>query len=146
MNQQESLFQEPGTTDPSVTGTKDTSTPFSGATHRGEDFATQLKAAQRGVSNLLILLLVVSGTLSILLLQEVRHDRADLAALKPQQRQMKQAQQLIADYNEKTVPAIRNFLDELGNYAQAHPSVMPILLKYGLAKPSTTPASAPGSQ
>ena len=146
MSQQDSLFQEPGAAGPAAANTSDSTTPFSGGPSRADDPAAQLRAAQRSVSNLLILLLVVSGTLSIFLLQQVRYDRADLAGMNAQEEQLQQARQVIANYNQQTIPAVRAFLKQLGDYAQAHPDVMPILLKYGLAAPSAPQGSAPAAQ
>ena len=137
MSQQDSLFQEPGA--PAAASPQ----PVAGGFSRGDDLSAQLKAAQRTLSNLLILLLIVSGTFSIFLLQQVRHDRADLQGLKSQREQLEQAHQVIANYNQQTVPAVRQFLQQLSAYAQSHPDVIPILMKYGLAEPSATPAGAP---
>ena len=145
MSEQDSLFKQPGTTEQTAAASGTSPTPFSSAMSR-DDLAAQLKASQRSVSNLLILLLVVSGTLSIFLLQEVRYDRADLAALKGQEEQLQQARQLIDNYNQQTVPAMQNFLKQLASYAEAHPDVMPILMKYGLARPGNPQSAAPAGQ
>jgi hypothetical protein len=146
MSQQDSLFQEPGATGPVAASTNASAQPIPGGSTRGDDLSRELKAAQRTVFNLLILLLVVSGTLSIFLLQQVRHDRADLTGLRLQEQQLEQAHQAIANYNEQTVPAVRQFLQQLSSYAQAHPDVIPILMKYGLTESSATPAGAAAGQ
>jgi hypothetical protein len=136
MSPQDSLFQEPGASKAPP------ASPFSSADPQNADVTSQLKTAQRQLSNVLLLLLVVSGTFSIYMFQEVRYDRADLGNLQPQVRQLQQAQQVIANYNQVTVPAMTNFLNQLGVYAKAHPDVMPILVKHGLAQPSAPPAAS----
>ena len=134
MSQQDSPFQEPGSgpqpAAPSP-GPK-TAGPFSARPTGENHLAAQLKAAQRQITNLLILLLVVSGTFSIFLWQQVHHDRLNLDMLAQQERQMAQAQQVIDNYNDQAVPAMSRFFQQLNEYAKSHPDVLPILMKYGL--------------
>ena len=140
MSQQDSLFQEPGTGSQPSTTSAGAATPFSATQPGTSDLGAQLKGAQRQVSNLLVLLLLVSGTLSIYLFQEVRYDRANLATLAAQQQQLPQARQLIANYNQNSVPAMQKFIKQLGEYAQTHPDVLPILAKYGLVRQNAAPS------
>lgn len=145
MSQQHSLFQEPASGNSRSTGAAPTQTPFSAPPSPEDSLAAELKAARRQIINLFVLLLVLSGTFSIYLLQQVRHERATLSALASQEAQMTQAKQIIADYNEQSVPAMQDFINKLANYAKTDPDVLPILAKYGLVsqKPATN-ATASG--
>lgn len=140
MSQQDSLFQEPAPV------TSQGRTPFSNSALHQDDLTAQWKTVQRNLSNVLILLLVVSGTFSIYLLQEVRYDRANLAGMNVQDQQLQQARQVIANYNQHTVPTVTQFLHQLTDYARAHPDVMPILLKYGLVQRGNPQAEGPPAQ
>ena len=142
MSEQDSLFKEPGMNDQSNTAPDSSHTPFSGRSPAGPDLALELKTTQRQLSNLMLVLLVVSGTLAIFLLQQVRYAKADLGSVQGQAQQLEQARQMIADYNANNVPAMSNFLQQLGEYAKTHPDVMPILAKYGLATRTANAAPA----
>lgn len=144
MSQQDSLFKEPAPGREATAARS--STPFSASQPSDSDVAAQLKTAQRQVSNLLVMLLVVSGTFSIYLFQEVRYDRANLAVLAPQAQQQAQANELIATYNQKSVPAMQNFFTQLGEYSKTHPDVLPILAKYGLVQQKPQAAGVPPAQ
>jgi hypothetical protein len=142
MSDQDSLFKEPNEETPAAGA----STPGAGPAAGESDLAGQLRMAQRQLSNLMVVLLVVSGTLAIFLWQQVRYAKADLVTLQVQSQQLEQARQIIADYNSKSVPAMQKFLNDLGQYAGSHPDVLPIMAKYGLVqrKPaSTDPGPAP---
>ncbi len=137
MSQQESLFQDPASTPERAVS------PFAAKPSETPDLAAQLKAAQRQLSNVMVLLLVVSGTLTVLLLQQVRYAHADIASLRGPAQQLDQARQVIAAYNQKTVPAVQQFLDKLQDYAKTHPDVLPILAKYGMVQRNPSSGSAP---
>ena len=148
MSDQNSLFQEPAGGKPAGASSEAPATPFSERRPAAPDLAAELKATQRQLSNLMIVLLVVSGTLAIFLLQEVRYAKADFANLQSQSEQLDQARQIIANYNQKSVPAMQGFLSQLGEYSKAHPDVLPILAKYGLVRrnpegPGAAPAPNP---
>jgi hypothetical protein len=140
MSNQDSLFKEPGMSDQSTSSPA--TTPFSAPAGGDADLARRLETTQRQLSNLTIVLLVVSGTFAIFLLQQVRYSRADVATLANQSQQLEQAQQMIAAYNEKSVPAMRQFVQQLGEYSKTHPDVLPILAKYGLVTRTPNPAGA----
>jgi hypothetical protein len=142
MSDQNSLFQEPGSGNPAGAAPDAPVTPFSERRPAGPDLGAELKAIQRQLSNLMIVLLVVSGTLAIFLLQEVRYAKADFANLRSQSEQLDEARQVIANYNQKSVPAMQGFLSQLGEYAKTHPDVLPILAKYGLARRNPEGAGA----
>lgn len=140
MSQQDSLFRDPGARSQPSTPASGSSTPSAAGQSRESDLAAELKVAKRQISNLLIMLLVVSGTFTIYLLQQVRYDRANLKVLAAQEAQLPQARQIIANYNTNRVPAIQNFLEQLQEYGQTHPDILPLLAKYGLLRPTPIPS------
>jgi len=141
MSDQDSLFKEPGAGAP-ADAAPGKPTPFSSPEPADADLAAELKTTQRQLANLMIVLLVVSGTLAIYLFQQVRYVKADMAALQAQSQQLIQAKQVIASYNQNNVPAMQKFLEQVGEYSKTHPDVLPILAKYGLVQRSP---DAPGS-
>lgn len=144
MSQQDSLFHEPAAGAPQSAGTAGTTTPFSAPPSHEDRLTAELKAARRQIVNLFILLLALSGTFSIYLLQQVRHERAALNALVAQEAQLAQARQIIANYNTQSAPAIKDFMNRLAEYAKTDPDVLPVLGKYGLVSRRPAPAgSAP---
>ena len=143
MSQQDTLFQDPGARSQPSTPASGSSTPSAAGQSRESDLAAELKVARRQISNLLIMLLVVSGTLTIYLLQEVRYDRANLNVLAAQEARLPQARQIITDYNQNRVPAVQSFLEQLQEYGKTHPDILPLLAKYGLVRPAPLPSDAP---
>ena len=91
-----------------------------------------VRRLQQQVNTLLILLLVVSGTLSVFLLRQVSLQRKEMDRLRP----------VVAQYNTNVVPRLQEFMNQLGEYSRTHPEVMPILTKYGLVQ---HPAAGPGT-
>ena len=85
--------------------------------------------------SVLILVLVVSGTLSIYLLRQWRLTSKDLAAYQPD------AVRFIDDFKKERAPRMEAFLEKLKEYGQANPNFVPILTKYGLS--SNSPGSVP---
>ena len=147
MSQQDSRFQARDAGGQAEPPPDSSATPPSAETSNHSDLAVQLKIAQRQVSNLLLMLLVVSGTLSIFLLQQVRYGRADMAAFRKQTQQLEQARQAIANYNQNTVPAMQKFVQQVMDYSKTHPDVLPILAKHGLVRVKREPAgTAPAEE
>lgn len=140
MSPQDSLFQNQGNRSQPSPSPSGSSTPFAAGQARESDLQAELKVAKRQISNLLIMLLVVSGTLTIYLLQQVRYDRANLALLANQEARLPEARQIISDYNQKRVPAMQNFLEQLQEYGKTHPDILPLLAKYGLVRPDPSPS------
>jgi hypothetical protein len=103
-------------------------------------FQAKLDALNHLVISVLILLVVVSGTLTIYLLRQWSSTRKDLAAFRPM------AAQVIGQYNNNREWNARmdGFVSKLTDYGRAHPNFVPILMKYGInpAGPSATPAGA----
>lgn len=101
----------------------------------------QLDSLHHLVVSVLILLVVVSGTLTIFLLRQWQTARKDLSAYSPG------ANSLIAEYNRERGPRMDGFINKLTDYGRQHPDFIPILNKYGLnptgAPAMTVPAAAP---
>jgi len=91
---------------------------------------------RRQVFSMLVLLVVVSGTLTIYLLRQYRITRADLKAIRPQ------AEQFIADYQKNTAPKWDEFQRKIAEYGRTHPDFTPIMVKFGLQPTSSAPATA----
>jgi len=102
----------------------------------------QLDSLRQTVTTLLVLLLLVSGTLTIFLVRQWRFVQRDLDALRPR------AVPLIAEYN-KGVPAMQDFVNKLVQYGKTHPDFAPVITKYHLndmLSKQTTNAPAAGSK
>ncbi len=94
----------------------------------------QLDALRHLIVSVLILLLVVSGTLTIYLLRQWRTVSKELAAVSPQ------ATQMIRDYQTNRGPAMDDFLRKIADYGRKNPDFMPIMVKYGLNPSAATSA------
>jgi hypothetical protein len=92
---------------------------------------------------MLVLLVLISGTLTIFLVRQWRFAKTDLDVLRPQ------AAQLINDYNRVSAPAMQDFVRKLAEYSKNHPDFAPIAAKYrltdSLGKAATTSTSSPSS-
>ena len=90
------------------------------------DILDQVAALRRQVFILLLVLIIVSGTLTVFLYRQASVTRRDIAAIKPQ------ASQVIQSFKQ-TRPLIQNFVQQLVAYGQAHPdSQQSVLKKYGI--------------
>jgi len=98
------------------------------------DVQEQLDALRHLVVSVLILLLVVSGTLTIFMLRQWRTVSKELDAVRPQ------AAKMIEDYQKNRGPATDDFLKKIAEYGQTHPDFMPYLKKYGISPSATTGA------
>ena len=97
------------------------------------ELAQQIDSLRRQTFTLLLLLIIVSGTLSVFLYRQASLTRRDIAAIKPQ------AAQVIQGFNQ-TRPLIQNFVQQLVAYGQAHPDFQQqVLKKYGIT-PQTVAA------
>lgn len=145
MSDQDSLFKQSGGDPAAESGSQKLAGSGAAPGSTETDLALQLREAQRQIGNLVVFLLVVSGTLAVFLLQQVRYARADLSLQRLQSEQVAQAEEMISKYMTEVLPAQQRFLEELGSYAQAHPDVIPILAKHGLVrvKPATPPDGSP---
>jgi hypothetical protein len=96
----------------------------------------QFDALRHLVVSMLVLVLVVSGTLTIYLMRERKYARTELEALRPQ------ATSVIAEYEKNQGPMMDNFIKQLTEYGRTHPDFAPIMTKYGL-KPTVPGSNAP---
>ena len=98
-----------------------------------DEISYQIDALRRQVFILLLVLIIVSGTLTVFLYRQASLTRRDIAAIKPQ------ATQVIQAFNQNR-PAIQNFVQQLVAYGQAHPDFQQtVLKKYGIT-PQTVAA------
>ena len=97
----------------------------------------QIVALRHQVFTLLLVLVVVSGTLTVVLYRQAKLTGRDIAIIKPQ------ATQIIAAF-KRDLPLMENFVKQLTAYGVTHPDFQPILRKYGVAPPSQ-PAAAPAA-
>jgi hypothetical protein len=113
------------------------------------DLQAQCDSLQQLVSSLLLVLIVISGTLSIFLLRQWRFVKAELDERAPQAAQM-----LMEHTNNFAVT--QDFVKKVAEYGRTHPDFGQIAAKYHLsdmlAKPgsgpvtSSLPAAAPGKK
>lgn len=99
------------------------------------DLREQVESLRHLVGSMLVLLVIVSGTLTIFLLREMKNSSKELEAYRPG------ATNMIALYQKQQGPAMDEFLRKLQQYGQTHKDFEPILLKYGLK--GTGPTGAP---
>lgn len=101
-----------------------------------DDLQDQVERLRQVLHSLLVLVIVVSGTMTIYLLRQVRYSHAELQALRPQ------ATNIIGQYQKTVGPATDEFLRKLAVYASKHPDFSPVATKYGLEKALTNAAAA----
>jgi len=101
------------------------------------DLQAQYLWLRKQVLILLVLLIVVSGTLNIFLWRQLRYTQSDLAALQ------KQAEPMIAEYQQSMGPRMDDFVKKITEYGRTHPDFAPIMAKYQLGGTSAPPATAP---
>jgi hypothetical protein len=109
------------------------------------DLQSQYNRLQQLVSSLLLIMIVISGTLSIFLWRQYRFVNSELGVLAPQ------ATQLAIEQTNYTA-FVQDVARKLAEYSRTHPDFAPIAARYHLndsaAKPGTTaitsslPASA----
>lgn len=84
----------------------------------------------------LVLIIVVSGSLSLFLWRQVSVTRQELEEYRPQVAMM------LNRYQKQMGPATENFIRKLLEYSKTHPDFTPTLTKFGIK--STSPTAAPG--
>ena len=97
----------------------------------------QLEDLRHLVISVLILMVVVSGTLSVFLLRHWTQTRRDLAAYRIE------ASMLVDAYNKQAGPQMDAFIEKLKEYGRTHPEFAPILARYGIAPTASAGAPAP---
>jgi hypothetical protein len=105
----------------------------------------QVESLRHLVVSLLVLLVVVSGTLNLYLLRQVRFTRNDLNAVRLQTANINMTG-FIAEYEKTTRPAMDEFVRKITQYGQTHPDFAPIMAKYGLNPQTATTTGAPPSK
>ena|SRR5260221_142420 len=96
----------------------------------------QLEDLRHLVISVLILVVVVSGTLSVFLLRHWTQTRRDLAAYRVD------ASMFVDAYNKQAGPQMDGFIEKLKEYGRTHPDFVPILARYGIAPTASTGAPA----
>ena len=100
------------------------------------DLQEQYESLRHLVVSVLILVIVVSGTLNIFFLRQVRDVRRDLARIRPQ------ATQIMNSYQKTESPMMQAILNRFTEYGRTHPDYAPVLAKYGI-KPGAATGGAP---
>jgi hypothetical protein len=95
-----------------------------------EDLKETCAALRHQLNTVLILLLIVSGTLTIFFFRQSTLARKDRDLLS----------QNVTSYQQDAVPALNEFMAKLREYAKTHPDVVPILAKYGVVQATNTAA------
>ncbi len=96
----------------------------------------QLDSLHHLLVSVLVLVIVVSGTLWIFLMRQVKDTSRALDEIRPQ------ATNIIAQY-QKTGPVMDDFIRRLQDYGRGHPDFAPIMAKYGLNQRPPGSTSAP---
>ncbi len=105
----------------------------------GGETQQQLDSIRHLVVSVLVLVLVVSGTLNIFFLRQMRDVKRDLERVGPQ------ATQIMANYQKTEAPMMQTLLAKFTEYGRAHPDYAPILAKYGIKQSGATNAPAPAA-
>jgi hypothetical protein len=103
------------------------------------DWQDHYDSLRHMVVSLLVLLIVVSGTLTMFLLRQYRWSQTDLAGVR------QQVSGMAMEYKRNTEPVINDFVGKLVEFSRTHPDFSPVLAKYGIRPGSATggpPASA----
>ena len=85
------------------------------------------------VVSVLVLLVVVSGTLTIFLWRQVKNSQLELENMRPQVGLM------MAEYQKTVGPIMDDFVRKLADYGKAHADFNPILGKYIRVGPPASP-------
>src|SRR5436189_5543029 len=78
------------------------------------DLHEQIESLRHLIGSILILLVVVSGTLTIFLLREMKNTSAQLDAFR------QGATNMIAVYQKQQAPVMDDFINKIKQYGQAH--------------------------
>jgi|SRR5882724_9543907 len=98
------------------------------------DLREQVESLRHLVGSILILLVVVSGTLTIFLLREMKNISTQLDAFRPG------ATNMITLYQKQQGPAMDDFINKLRQYGQMHKDFDPLLTKWNLKAGAPTGA------
>jgi hypothetical protein len=101
-----------------------------------KDLQEQCNSLQQLVSSLLLVLIVISGTLSVFLLRQWRFVKTETDALTPQ------AAELIKEHTNNYAMT-QDFVRKVAEYGRTHPDFAPIVAKYRLNESLPKPGTAP---
>jgi len=115
----------------------DTLEPQSTPQPAENNLQAQFDGLRQTVHTMLLLLVIVSGTLTIFLVRQWRFAKTDLDTLRPQ------AAQIVNEYNRVSAPAMQEFVRKLTDYSKSHPDFAPIAAKYHLTDTPASPGATP---
>jgi hypothetical protein len=113
-------------------------TPAQPESNESSELSAQLQSLHHLVTSLIVLLLVVSGTLSIFLYRQWKFTKNELDAIRPT------ASQVIGSYQRGAGQAMDEFVKRIADYSRTHPDFAPIAAKYRLNEISAAPGK-PGA-
>jgi hypothetical protein len=98
------------------------------------DTSSEIVALRNQAFNLLVALIMISGTLTYVLYRQASLSGKDDEALS------QQVNQQVAIL-QATRPGLLIFVNQLGAYGMTHPDIRPLLAKYGIAVAPTQPVA-----
>ena len=110
--------------------------PNANAESNPTDWQEAYDSLRQLVVSLLVMLIVVSGTLTMFLLRQYRWAQTDLTGVR------QQVSVMAIEYKRTTEPVINDFVGKLVEYSKTHPDFNPVLAKYGI-KPGGATGSPP---
>jgi hypothetical protein len=96
-----------------------------------QDLQKQIDGLQKLFAVALVLMLMVGGSLAGYLYGQNRVVKTSL----------RETETFIKDYNERSVPKLKELQAALQNYSTTHADLVPILQKYGMAKAPASPTA-----
>jgi hypothetical protein len=112
--------------------------PNANAESNPTDWQEAYDSLRQLVVSLLVMLIVVSGTLTMFLLRQYRWAQTDLTGVR------QQVSGMAIEYKRTTEPVINDFVGKLVEYSKTHPDFNPVLAKYGI-KPGGATGSPPAA-
>lgn len=100
------------------------------------ELRAECQALRQMLGSILILLIVVSGTLTIFMARQWKWSKNDVQAAR------QQTEAMVAEYN-RGAGQMQDFVRRLAEYSRAHPDFAPIAAKYRLQDVLTNSAAAP---
>jgi hypothetical protein len=98
--------------------------PVSAAADDSSDLREQIESLRHLVGSILILLVIVSGTLTIYLKRQVKTITDEVDGFRPG------ATNAIAIFQKQQKPAMEEFAKKIQQYGQTHPDFAPVLAKW----------------
>lgn len=96
-----------------------------------QELQKQIDGLQKLFAVALVLMLMVGGSLAGYLYGQNRVVKASL----------RDTEAFIQEYNERSVPKLKELQAALQNYAGTHQDLVPVLQKYGMSKAPASPAA-----